>query len=98
MTAGHAAPALLDAVAAEAAPRMCEFNAQDLCNTAWAFAAADRPTDDLGLFGHRFARRCKELAAKLGNDDLSQFEQWRLWHAGERGCTDGLPSDALLQR
>jgi hypothetical protein len=39
-TAGRAAPALLDAIAAEAAPRVGNFNPQDLANTAWAFATA----------------------------------------------------------
>jgi len=37
---GQTAPALLDALAAEAANRIDEFNSQDLTNTAWAFATA----------------------------------------------------------
>ncbi len=96
--AGHAAPALLDAIAEEAAPRLGEFNPQTLANTAWAFAAADRSTDALGLFGKRFTSRCEELAEELGNMGMAQLQQWRLWHAGERGCSDGLPSDDLLER
>jgi hypothetical protein len=39
-TAGHAAPALFDAVANAAAPRLHELNPQELANMAWAFAAA----------------------------------------------------------
>jgi len=43
-TAGHAAPVLLDAIAEEAAGRgLRDFKPQDLANTAWAYAAADRP-------------------------------------------------------
>ena len=57
-TIGHAATALLDAIAAEAAPRLREFTQKYMCNTAWAFTAANRPTDGSGLFGQRFARRC----------------------------------------
>ena len=38
--AGHAAPALLDAIAAAAVPRVREFNPQDLANTASAYATA----------------------------------------------------------
>jgi hypothetical protein len=33
-TAGHAPPALFDAIAAEATPRLVEFNPQDLANMA----------------------------------------------------------------
>jgi len=39
-TAGHAAPALYDAIGKEAAGRVGEFNPQNLSNTAWAFATA----------------------------------------------------------
>ena len=41
-TAGHAAPALLDAIAAEAAGRVGEFNPQELSITAWSFATVRR--------------------------------------------------------
>ena len=61
-------------------------------------AAANRPTDGSGLFGQRFARRCEELTAELSNEGMTQLQQWRLWHAGERGCSDGMPDDALLER
>jgi hypothetical protein len=97
-TAGHAAPALLDAIAAEAVRRVPEFNAQDLTNTAWAYAVANHPTDGSGLFGEQFARSCEEVAAELTHKNLSQLHQWALWHAGERGRSDCLPSDALLER
>ena len=39
-TAGHASPALFDAVAAQAMSRVHRFNPQELANTAWAFATA----------------------------------------------------------
>ena len=39
-TAGHPAPALLDAIAAQAAPLVARFTAQGLANTAWAYATA----------------------------------------------------------
>ena len=39
-TAGHAAPALFQAIAAESAGRVRELNPQELANTAWAFATA----------------------------------------------------------
>ena len=77
---------------------MGEFNPQDLANTAWAYAAANRPTDGSGLFGQRFSRRCEEVATELTIKNLRQLHQWALWNAGERGCSDGLPSDALLER
>ena len=45
-----------------------------------------------------FARRCEEVATELRIKDLCQLHQWVLWHAGERGRSDCLPSDALLER
>jgi pantoate kinase len=36
--AGHAAPAMFDAIAA---PRVVELNPQELANTAWSLAVAD---------------------------------------------------------
>ena len=39
--AGRAAPALFDAIAAEAAPRVREFNPQNFTNTAWVYATAE---------------------------------------------------------
>jgi hypothetical protein len=39
-TAQHAAPALLDAIAAEAARQVRDFKPQELTNTAWAYAKA----------------------------------------------------------
>ena len=97
-TAGHAAPALLDAIAAEAAPRVREFTAHAITNMAWAYAVANHPTDGSGLFGERFIRRCEELARELAIKNLRQLHQWALWHAGERGRSDCLLSDDLLER
>ena len=42
--AGHAAPALFDAIAAEATARLAEFKPQEICNLAWAFATLDHPS------------------------------------------------------
>jgi len=39
-TAGHAAPLLFNAMAAESAQRVRDFTPQNLANTAWAFATA----------------------------------------------------------
>ena len=39
-TATHAAPALLNAIAVAAVPRLREFNARNLANTMWALATA----------------------------------------------------------
>ena len=97
-TAGHAALALLDAIAVDAARRVGEFNPHYLTITAWAYAAAHRPTDGLGLFGQLFARRCEELATELTIEHRRQLHQWALMHADERGRSDGLPNHALLER
>ena len=93
-TAGVAAPALFDAIAAEAARRVGEFNPQDLANTAWAFAAADCLSMESSLFDQRFARRCEALSPEFNSEELRQLHQWRLWYAGERGCSDALPGAA----
>jgi len=78
-TAGHAAPALLDAIATTAAPRLREFNPQDLANTAWAFAAADlhRVGERLSAPRWRLARRgaggplaVSHSAARVGGSPL----------------------------
>ncbi len=96
-TAGHPALALLDAIAAEAAPRLGEFTKQALANTEWAFVAANRPTDGSELFGQRFARRCEDVEGDLKLEALCQLHQWALWHSGERGCSTDPPSDDLLE-
>jgi hypothetical protein len=36
------------------------------------------------------------MATYLTIEDLRQLHQWALWHADERGCSEGLPSRALL--
>eukprot|EP00962_Isochrysis_galbana_P044958 scaffold17563_cov117-Isochrysis_galbana.AAC.1 len=99
-TAGHAAPALLDAIAAEAAPRVVEFKEQNLANMAWSFAADDSLSSAalMPFFGQYFGHRCDVLAKRFSDEELSQLHQWWLWYAGERGQTTGLPSQELLQR
>ena len=52
--AGHAAPALFDAIGKEAAGRVGEFNPQELTNTAWSFAKAGHAAP--ALFDQHFAR------------------------------------------
>ena len=95
-SAGHAAPALFDAIAA--ATRLDECNPLDLTNTAWAFAASDCLPIGSSLFDQRFARRCDALAHEFSVEALRQLHQWKLWYAGERGCSDALPGAALLAR
>ena len=48
-TAGHAAPALFDAIAEEAQrkERLRDFDSQSLINTAWAFATINHAAPDL---------------------------------------------------
>jgi hypothetical protein len=99
-TAGHAAPALFDAIAAEAAQRVGGLNAQSLANTAWSLAVADTLslTVLVHVLGPKFDRRCDVLADSFSDDALRQLHQWWLWYAQERGQTAGLPSRDLLQR
>jgi hypothetical protein len=99
-TAGHAAPELFDAIAAEAAPRLGEFTPQNLTNTAWSFAVTNSQTSAVlvRLFGYDFGRRCDVLGDSFLLEDLTQLHQWWLWYARERGQTAGLPSRDVLQR
>jgi len=61
-TAGHAAPALFDAIGREAAGRVREFNPQALANTAWAFATAGHAAPALfDAIGREAAGRVREL-------------------------------------
>ena len=76
--AGHAAAALLDAIAAAAAPRLCDFNPQALANTAWAYTAADVPSDVL-FEGSHFAELCDATAESFMPAQLHQLHQWLLW-------------------
>ena len=59
---GHAAPALLDAIASEAARRLREFNPQGLTNTAWAYAKAGHAAPALlDAIAAEAATRVREL-------------------------------------
>jgi len=61
-TAGHAAPALFDAIGREAAGRVRELNPQNLANTAWAFATAGHAAPALfDAIGREAAGRVREL-------------------------------------
>ena len=97
-TTGRPAPALLDAIAAEATRFVRDCSKKGLATTAWAFAALDCLPTASSLFDQRFARRCEALSDEFGVEDLRQLHQWRLWYAGERGCSEGLPGAALLAR
>jgi len=77
---------------------MHEFNPQNLANTAWSFAVLDHLPSESSLFDQRFAHHCDAFAHEFNSLNLSQLHQWRLWYAGERACSDGLPSAALLAR
>jgi len=60
--AGHAAPALFDAIGKESAGRVREFNPQDLANTAWAFATAGHAAPALfDAIGREAARPVRKL-------------------------------------
>ena len=84
-TAQHAAPGLLDAIAAEAAPRVRDFKAQELANTAWAYAAADHSSCEV-IFGRpAFVAHCEATQAAFLPEDLRQLHQWQLW-LEERGA------------
>jgi len=61
-TAGHAAPALFDAIGREAAGRVRELKPQELANTAWAFATAGHAAPALfDAIGRESAGRIREL-------------------------------------
>ena len=63
-TAGYKAPALLDAIAAEAVPLLGDFNPQNLiANTAWAFATA----------GHAAPALLDAIAAEAVRSGLREF-------------------------
>jgi hypothetical protein len=99
-TAGHAAPALFNAIAVEAAPRAGQCDSQAFFSTAWSFAVADTLslTALLAFFCQGFGRRCEALAGSCSDENLTQLHMWWLWYTRERGQTAGLPSHELLQR
>ena len=64
-TAGHAAPALFDAIGEEAAGRVRDFKPQELSNAAWAFATAGHAAPALfDAIGREAAGRVRELNAQ----------------------------------
>jgi len=61
-TAGHAAPALFDAIGKESARRVRELKPQELSNTAWAFATAGHAAPALfDAIGREAYGRVREL-------------------------------------
>ena len=71
-TAGHAAPELLDAIAAVTAQRLREFNQQDLAITAWAFAVVDHLAPAL-FDSHDFVQLCAAQHGFLVPEALRQL-------------------------
>ena len=59
------APMLFEALAAEALPRLGEFNEQALTNTAWAFATAGRTAWAPSLFEAVAAEAARLLEVRL---------------------------------
>jgi hypothetical protein len=78
-TAQHAAPALLDAIAAEAAARVRDFKPQELGSTAWAYAAADHSSCELLFGSSAFVAHCEATQAAFPPEALCQLHQWQLW-------------------
>jgi hypothetical protein len=84
-TAGHAAPALFDAIAAEAAPRLSKFSPQNLANTAWAFATASHAAPAL------LDATAAEAAPRLG-----EFSSQNLANTAWAFATAGPAAPALF--
>jgi hypothetical protein len=86
-TAGHAAPALLDAIAAAAVRSgLCDFNPQNLANTAWAFATA----------GHAAPALLDAIAAEAVRSGLGDFKPQALANTAWAFATVGHAAPALL--
>jgi hypothetical protein len=81
----HAAPALFDAIAAKAAPRLGKFNLQDSANTAWAFATA----------GHAAPALFDAIAAKA-TPRLGEFDQQALANTAWAFATAGHAAPSLF--
>ena len=84
-TAGHHAPALLDAITAAAAPRLRDFNSQGLANMAWAFAKA----------GHH-APALLDAIATAAAPRLREFNPQNLANMAWAFATAGHHAPALL--
>jgi len=88
---------LFDAIADEAAARLGEFTPEDLANTAWAFAAADRPAPAL-FGGDAFvSRSAAEAEDGFEPEALRQLHQWQLWQEERGAAWPALPPE-LAQR
>jgi hypothetical protein len=70
------------------------FNAQDLSNTAWAFAVsnADAPL----LFNNAFIKELTDAWNEFNAEELRQLYQWHLWQTMEKSLS-GLP-DSLRDK
>ena len=75
-TAGHAAPTLFEAVAAEARGRLHDFTPQELSNTAWAFAVTDARHPQ---FIAALTERLAQPGLALQPSELRQLQQFSLW-------------------
>jgi hypothetical protein len=86
-TAGHAAPALLDAIATEVVRRgLREFKPQALSNTAWAYATA----------GHAAPALLDAIATEVVRRGLREFEPQHLSNTAWAYATAGHAAPALL--
>ena len=96
-TAGHAAPALLDAIATEAVRGdLRDFTPQNLANTAWAFAGADHLAPAL-FDSDAFVQQLCAAERSFELDELRQLHQWQLWREERGAAWPPLPPE-LAQR
>ena len=86
-TAGHAAPALLDAIATEAVRRaLRDFNPQNLANTVWAFATA----------GHAAPALFDAIATEVVRGSLHDFTPQNLANTAWAFAVADRPAPALF--
>ena len=85
-TAGHAAPALLVAVATEAVNRLHEYTPQNLSNTAWAYATA----------GHAAPALLDAIAEEAARRGLREFNRQDLANTAWAYAVADHPAPALF--
>jgi hypothetical protein len=95
--AGHAAPALFAAAAAQVVSgglaggrSLVGWSAQDVCNTMWACASLDARHDHL-------LAACQDALAsrayELDRTHLTQIQQWLIWWEAELGYAVDMPPE-----
>ena len=91
-TAGHEAPALLDAITAEALRRgFCGFGEINASNIAWALAVFDTPSASELFRTASFTMRRAHFDASIPLEGLLQLHQWSLWREERGERWPGLP-------